>query len=95
MESFWSVVWLIIRGIILLALIAMVVGLGICGVVLGSFSSNDPGGLLVLIALIGGGMLLLIWITWLVFRALFPAQRKERPVPVSPSSVSAGDDPNP
>jgi membrane protein implicated in regulation of membrane protease activity len=74
METLGTIIWFVLRVFILLFLLGLVVGTGVCGVGLfmygGSSQAIDPGVWALVIGL-AIATLVLAWVFWVVLRALF------------------------
>ena len=74
METLGTIIWFLLRVVILLFLLGLVVGTGVCGVALymygGSSHALGAGELALLIGL-AVVTLVLAWVFWVVLRALF------------------------
>lgn len=82
MEKFATIVWWVLRAIILLGLLGLTVGTGICGILLFSLdNSSGPPDTMTIVVVIGLVLLTCLfgWIAWVVGRALFRRRPPDAP----------------
>ncbi|MFO1435294.1 MAG: hypothetical protein U1F34_02580 [Gammaproteobacteria bacterium] len=74
MEKIGTIIWYVLRVLILLVLLGAVVGMGVCGVaiyMLGGSSHTFNTGEMAFLTAIAVATLILAWVFWIVLRALF------------------------